>query len=553
MRKCVIYANFAAKLKNRLNFNLKEMKKNLFFYLFAVLCTMPLFTSCSDDDEPVVIPVDEEIAGNYGGKLDIKLMGQPISGDGIAQNVSVTKAGDNAISLSIADFSFVGVQVGDINLNNCALTSTGENAYSFTAEPFELASEDGQMTCTVTLNSGSIVNEILTLNLGIDAQLAGMEQSVEVTFTGERGVTVETASSEADITAFSFDTDYEAHPMHQVLIGAAQIDAETHTITFNVDRDSLATEKYADALANLYPIFTLSEKATSTPASGEAMDFSGENNSVVITVTAEDGTTKTEWTVKANLTYVPTALANDFSAWTETTGSVILVSGTWETPEPADVWASANLGCVGLSMLGYQGEMAMMKAEEGEDGMSAMVQTLDTRAYALAPAITPGSLYTGSFNLDVMAAIGGNYLPSTHFGVPFKGKPATLNVTYKYEKGAEYVGGETGTEEDKGLIVAVLYEATDAAGADFHLDGSTLTDTQYHVMSAWVEGAEGVSDTNGEWKTVSIPFEELGTYDSAKSYKLAIVCQSSVNGATAQGAVGSKLWIDNIEVEAVAE
>ena len=129
-----------------------DMKKNLFFYLFAVLCTMPLFTSCSDDDESVVIPVDEEIAGNYGGKLDIKLMGQPISGDGIAQNVSVTKAGDNAISLSIADFSFVGVQVGDINLNNCALTSTGENAYSFTAEPFELASEDGQMTCTVTLN-----------------------------------------------------------------------------------------------------------------------------------------------------------------------------------------------------------------------------------------------------------------------------------------------------------------------------------------------------------------------------------------------------------------
>ena len=283
------------------------------------------------------------------------------------------------------------------------------------------------------------------------------------------------------------------------------------------------------------------------------MDFSGENNSVVITVTAEDGTTKTEWTVKANLTYVPTALANDFSAWTETTGSVILVSGTWETPEPEDVWASANLGCVGLSMLGYKGEMAMMKAEEGEDGMSAMVQTLDTRAYALAPAITPGSLYTGSFNLDVMAAIGGNYLPSTHFGVPFKGKPATLNVTYKYEKGAEYVGGETGTEEDKGLIVAVLYEAVDAAGADFHLDGSTLTDTQYHVMSAWVEGAEGVSDTNGEWKTVSIPFEELGTYDSAKSYKLAIVCQSSIKGATAQGAVGSKLWIDNIEVEAIAE
>lgn len=27
------------------------MKKNLFYYLFAVICTIGLFTSCSDDDE----------------------------------------------------------------------------------------------------------------------------------------------------------------------------------------------------------------------------------------------------------------------------------------------------------------------------------------------------------------------------------------------------------------------------------------------------------------------------------------------------------------------
>lgn len=27
------------------------MKKNLFYYLFAVICSVTLFTSCSDDDE----------------------------------------------------------------------------------------------------------------------------------------------------------------------------------------------------------------------------------------------------------------------------------------------------------------------------------------------------------------------------------------------------------------------------------------------------------------------------------------------------------------------
>ena len=107
MRKCVIYTNFAAKLKNRLNFNLKEMKKNLFFYLFAVLCTMPLFTSCSDDDEdaPVVVPVEEEIAGNYKGTLNVTV--DAINMPSVIQRVSVSKSGDNAIDLFISDFSLI--------------------------------------------------------------------------------------------------------------------------------------------------------------------------------------------------------------------------------------------------------------------------------------------------------------------------------------------------------------------------------------------------------------------------------------------------------------
>ena len=29
------------------------MKKNLFYYLFAVICSVALFTSCSDDDDAV--------------------------------------------------------------------------------------------------------------------------------------------------------------------------------------------------------------------------------------------------------------------------------------------------------------------------------------------------------------------------------------------------------------------------------------------------------------------------------------------------------------------
>lgn len=38
------------------------MKKNLFYYLFAVICSGTLFTSCSDDDdEKMVNPASDNL------------------------------------------------------------------------------------------------------------------------------------------------------------------------------------------------------------------------------------------------------------------------------------------------------------------------------------------------------------------------------------------------------------------------------------------------------------------------------------------------------------
>lgn len=47
------------------------MKKNL-FYLFALICSMSLFTACSDDDKPEVPPTVEDIVAEYAGD-DLKL------------------------------------------------------------------------------------------------------------------------------------------------------------------------------------------------------------------------------------------------------------------------------------------------------------------------------------------------------------------------------------------------------------------------------------------------------------------------------------------------
>ena len=69
-------------------------------------------------------------------------------------------------------------------------------------------------------------------------------------------------------------------------VSDAEIDTDNHTVTVVV--------AFGTNVTALTPTFTLSDGATSDPASGEAIDFTSP---VVITVTAEDEVTVQEWTV----------------------------------------------------------------------------------------------------------------------------------------------------------------------------------------------------------------------------------------------------------------
>ncbi|MEO9871501.1 BspA family leucine-rich repeat surface protein [Ekhidna sp.] len=72
------------------------------------------------------------------------------------------------------------------------------------------------------------------------------------------------------------------------LLRFSSIDTENHTVTAN---------KVSDIdLTNVVPVFTLSDGATSIPASGETVDLSSP---VTYIVTAEDGVTTQSWTVSA--------------------------------------------------------------------------------------------------------------------------------------------------------------------------------------------------------------------------------------------------------------
>lgn len=239
------------------------MKKSLLYYVFAMLCMVNLFTSCSEDTS-TVLPIDSDLTGKYRGKLDVA-----ISQDGVdapagtidSQIISVTKAGDNAVNLSITDFSFMGIQIGDINLNDCVLNVNGEN-YEFTGVT---TIETELLTANVNA-TGVFSKGTLNLDLDIDATLAGgIKQTVKVTYSGTR--LKGTESSEAKIISFAFDQ--AASEANSVVVGGTTINEEAKTVTFMVSDGAMD-----DYLAALVPTIEVSEGATVVPASGEAQDFS---------------------------------------------------------------------------------------------------------------------------------------------------------------------------------------------------------------------------------------------------------------------------------------
>ena len=485
------------------------MKKNLFF-LFALICSMSLFTACSDDDPDYTTVISEEIAGNYKGELGVSINGQTVA-QGMPQRITVSGAGATAINLSLTNFSFSGIQVGDVALESCPITQNG-TSYDFTG-----TTNLNVSGLTASVNAiGTIGNGNVSITMDIDAMLGTIEQTVVVTYTGTK--LSGTEGTGADITAFTFDS--EAVVEQPVINGT--------NITFKVMEG-------ADITA-LVPTITISEGATVTPASGVAQDFSN-GKTVTYTVVSEDYATTKSYTVSVAASQ--SILKYSFEDWTDGSNNDTLL--------PEDLWDSS---AAGAGLLGG----TLLKKEVNEDGTFAA--KMITFEYAgtpnsLLPKITAGSIFIGEF--DFTPAFLGDRLSCTKFGVSanslgLKGQPVRFKGMYKYTAGETYLDASDynnvfETEDvDKGSIVAVLYKAKDANGNEVILTGHDINTSENIVAFASI-----ITENTEEYVTFDEEFTING-YDPEGEYKFAIVCSSSKDGDTFKGAGGSTLIVDEFEI-----
>lgn len=156
------------------------MKKNLLL-LFALVCSISLFTACSDDDDPVV-PKASDLAGTYTGTLTLTLMGSstampdPVSIDVVAED-------DNHVTVSLSNFELTEGVPLNIEVDKCAVAWNDNVASLSGSKELSLDLFPGMplpTTVTGTVNGSEI-------NLDIQVTDAPVVGTVGVTFEGTKG------------------------------------------------------------------------------------------------------------------------------------------------------------------------------------------------------------------------------------------------------------------------------------------------------------------------------------------------------------------------------
>ena len=299
----------------------------------------------------------------------------------------------------------------------------------------------------------------------------------------------------------------------------------------------------------LAPEFTLTEGATIEPASGSVQNLSSP---VRYTVTSEDRNWQRVYSV---LAYVDAARPIPDSYHFETVSSAPGYDVFTETGNGVRLtWESGNAGF--KMSAGGAGREAYptSQADNGVEGKCVKLTTCSTGSLGalVGMPIAAGNIFFGQFNVSAAMS---NPLAATQFGIKCNRKPLRMSGYYRYEPGEQLQDGKENIDgTDEMDIYAIFYENTDVFGRAVMMDGNISKDNFIHPQMVALARIEDHS-AKSEWTRFELEFD-YGRYGksvdetrlSAGGYNIAIVMSSSIGGASFRGAVGSTLYVDEIEL-----
>lgn len=301
------------------------------------------------------------------------------------------------------------------------------------------------------------------------------------------------------------------------------------------------------------PEFVITEGATIEPASGTLLNFIEPQT---YTVTSEDGMWKKNYTVEFVVdegTLLAYSFENVILAGEEAPVSDAVYHKFYDySPDMTtkkDDWDSGNFGfsliASGLGIADNPASYPTAQTDDGYIGKGAVLRTEDTGFLGslMGAYIAAGNLYLGEFVFSSPA------IESTHFGRPYTYKQAPKSVSgfFKYKAGKEFKvhNQPSNLTKDTWDAYAILFEKNTEKN---YLTGSHNFEDARMVSVARISNKFAVEAS--EWTPFEMSFEyENGkSFDPNKEYMFTIVFSSSKEGAIFNGAIGSTLHIDEVQI-----
>lgn len=358
----------------------------------------------------------------------------------------------------------------------------------------------------------------------------------------------EPLNAECDITEAYIHSDNPTEMFFNVTDTLVRVFSTEDNVKFWVRRN-------AD-LTKLSPYFRLTEGATISPENGSEQDFSN-GKAVAYTVTSQDKAWKRIYNVSVSPRVVttPEVIKYSFENYYLNRNTPAKKYYVWndldEDGQETDNWATGNGGFNLSQPMAKANKYPSTPDADGVEGSCVKLTTCRTGSLGEGQGmpIAAGNLFIGTFDTGIALR---NPMNATQFGKPTNVRPTKFSGYYKYQRGSVFTNKKMQTVEgrkDYGTIYAVLYENHDADGNSIVLYGDNVQTSENIVAIAKLPDI----DDTPEWTKFSIDFEYRKDIDLVKladfGYNLAVVCSSSIDGATFEGAVGSTLWVDELSID----
>lgn len=286
----------------------------------------------------------------YDGYINAVMNGGQIINNQ-AGTVTITENGDGTCTFKLPNFSFSGMQLGDIKVENVTVTESDNGTKTYNGSVEALMLMNGAIGADVTLSGTITADDIVDFKIDViwtnDGTLQGNDTPIYVTFT-----------TESQAVTPAEPEEYNGY-INAVMDGNQIINNQSATVTITENGDGTCTFLLPNFSFGGAPLGDIKVENVTITENGETKEYNGEAKGLVL------GGKDVGLTITADVTLSGTITGNevDFKIdviWTGVGGNmpidVTFTSGKLSSVEGINAAAAAVYGTTGaIAINGYTG------------------------------------------------------------------------------------------------------------------------------------------------------------------------------------------------------